>query len=449
MKRKWWLLGGCAVLLSLLVSLCFFGVRLRIAPRLVLSRALNATFEQLEERFDDSPVHLIEEAMDREGRQSASLQLQTEQDLLGIIRYDMHLHTQLRPNRIQAEGSVIAGGKALDLALYLDDTFAAVSSKSLVEGSYYGITYDTFSENIRSLQLLNALIGEKTISGWEDSVSALDEAMSRDLTMPEWETEDVVSALYGILALEPRVSRIDAPAGGAVKTDAVMFRATGQEIAKLVEPHRAEVAPELLRVIDEWKADASACVEAVFLLQKGKLMQIQLDLVSSASTVRMTACPGNTPATEPMTLEIVTQTGEDRSRLSLKVETVSYEAAYQERLDITQTRNGLQHALSLDYSYDLSTGEMDLTILRDGNKAQLRLNLEGGEDSLTIRSQDVSPLLNLFLKMPMESPAICTLTVSPGREVAVPEYRDLKQWSMEDLFALLTGFGGLLGLEIP
>jgi hypothetical protein len=92
---------------------------------------------------------------------------------------------------------------------------------------------------------------------------------------------------------------------------------------------------------------------------------------------------------------------------------------------------------------------MDLSILRDTDKAQLRLNLEGEGDALTIRSQNAAPLLNLFLKKPMEAPAICTITLSPGREVTVPEYRSLDQWSMEDLFALLAGLGGLLGLKLP
>lgn len=447
MKRKWWLLGGGAVLLSLLLSLCFFGVRVRLAPRLVLSRALGTALEQLEERFADSPVHLFAEAIDPEGRQQATLQLETEQKTLGIVRYDMSVQTQLAPCRILAAGTVVTGGRALDLSLYLDGNFAAVSSQSLVEGSFYGITYDSFSQDIRGRQLLAALIGESTISAWEGSVSDLDTAMSRDVTLPKWGTEDIISALYGVLALKPQVSRIDTPAGGSAKTDAVIFRATGQEIAAAAEPYRGDLSPELLSLIDEWQADASACVEVLFLLHKGALMEIQAVMTSVAVNTRIYVTLGTDPRTGPLNLVIITEAGEDSSNTVLKIETTSDETAYRETFSLSTTANGEQSTFSADYTYDLSTGEMDVTILRDTDKAQLRLNLAGEGESVTITTQDITPLLNLFRETPATGPAICTMTISPGTEISVPEYRNLDQWSMEDLLTLLEGFGGLLGLD--
>ncbi len=452
MKKKWWIFGG--VLAALLLSLCFFAVRLRIAPRLILSGALGTALEQmeeqqLEERFEDSPVQLIAEAMEQEGRQRAEFQLETEQGLLGVVRYDMQLQTQLNPCRVLAKGTVITGGKALDLSLYLDGDYAAVSSESLVEGSYYGITYDTFSRDIRDRQFLAALIGEKTISDWEASVSALDQAMSRDIKLPEWETEDIVSALYGIMALKPRVSRIDTPAGAAAKTDAVIFRATGREIAELAEPYRQQLTPELLAMIEQWRTDEAAFVQVTFFLHKGALVEVHLVMETSLEQTTVFATLGTNPGSGQLALEIMTESGENTGRTRLEIETVSDGETYGEKVRLTQNKNRVQTRTSLEYAYDLSTGEMDLTILRDGDKAQLRLNLAGERDRVTITSQNVTPLLNLFLKKPLESPAICTLRVSPGDDVAVPEYRNLDQWSMEDLFALIKGFGVLLGVQLP
>ena len=157
MKKKWWIFVG--VLAALLLSLSCFGVRLRIAPRLVLSRALDNTIAQLDSRFEKSPVHLLANALDSQGRQQARLKLETEEKHLGPVVYDMTLQTQIGPNRIRADGAVITGGKFLDIQLFLDENFAALASQGLLEGRYYGITYETFSRDLRDRQLLTALLG--------------------------------------------------------------------------------------------------------------------------------------------------------------------------------------------------------------------------------------------------------------------------------------------------
>ena len=174
MKRKWWILFAVPVA-ALLLGLCFFGVRLRIAPRLVLSRAVDNSLAQLDSRFERSPVQLLTKALDSQGRQQAALKLETESKHLGPVVYDLALQTQTGPNRIQAEGAVITGGKVLDIQLFLDENFAALASQGLLEGRYYGITYETFSRDLRERQLLTALLGEGTIADWEENLSALEE----------------------------------------------------------------------------------------------------------------------------------------------------------------------------------------------------------------------------------------------------------------------------------
>lgn len=448
MKRKWWIVGAAALAAALL-SLCFFGVRVRLAPRWVVSRALGTVLTELDSRFEKSPVHMLTSALDREGRQKADLQMETQLEYLGIVRYDMHLNTQLRPCRVQAEGTVVTGGKALDLSLYLDGDFAAVSSKSLVEGNYYGITYDSFSQDIRSRELLAALIGDKTISQWEQSVSKLDAAMSRDVKLPEMDVEDMVSCLYGVLTLKPQVSRVETPAGAAPYAYAVTFEASVQEIVQAAENYRDQIPAEITAWLDRLKTDSEASVKVVYLLSKGDLVQIMLELDALGEYARLSLSLGVDPAISELNADLITKAGDEDCRIRMELDTVSDDESYQERLHIVQTQNHVSKEFSLDYTFDLSTGEMDLSILRDDKTAQLQLNLKGEGDTLTIHSQNVTPFLNLFVKKPLDHPAICTLELSPGGEVAVPEYRNLDQWSVEDLFALLTGLGGLLGLKLP
>lgn len=449
MKRRGYMILLALVLVSL-VCVGFFwdAIAVRIAPRLVLGNAIAEAFEKLEDRFEDSPIHLLEDALDPRNQQ-ASLKLETKDKYLGTVCYDMALRTQLAPNRILAQGNVITGGKMLDLSLYLDKDFGAVASEGLVGGNFYGITYDTFSRDIRSWQFLAALIGEKKISEWEESTRNLGAIFSQELILPEFTAEDIQKALYAALALKPQVERVSTPAGGAKWTDTVSFVTTGQAIAQAAEPYRSELPPEILSLIEGWKQDPQAFVKITFFLYKGHLVEVHLNFEDSEGTARMFVTLGKNPEKSPLSLDFTQEKGEDLSIIRLKIETFSDDVAYREKINLTRSRNGVQRNLSADYSFDLSTQEMDLTLVRNDQKARVRLNLQGEGESLTLRSQDITPLLNLFRKKHLENPAICTLTLSPGEPISVPEYRNLDRWSAEDLLEILAGLGGLLGLKLP
>ena len=448
MKRKWWILGGVA--LTAAISLCFFGVRLRIAPRLILSRCLSSVITQLDNRFEKSPAHLLSAALDPQGKQQANLKLETEAKHLGTVVYDMTLMTQTAPNRVLAEGSVITGGKALDLSLFLNESFAAVSSQGLVSGRFFGINYETFSRDIRDRQLLAALIGDETITGWETSVASLQERMETELEMPEIHPEDIRTALFGVLALKPEISRQEIVlADGICTAYAVSFQASGAEIAAAAEPYRSELKPEVLQWIDSMQQDPEASVKASFCQYKGKLVQITAGLQNADEYTEILLHLGNAPEENAISLEIEIRAGEDLNRYSLQIMTEADAESYQEKLYFVHTENGRKKSFILDYQWDLSSGDMNLEIQSDGKKTEQRLNLTGEGESFTIRSQNIRPFLNLLMKQERVSPVICNLTVSPGREVEVPEYRNLDQWSAEDLFSLLGGLGGLLGLKLP
>jgi hypothetical protein len=122
---------------------------------------------------------------------------------------------------------------------------------------------------------------------------------------------------------------------------------------------------------------------------------------------------------------------------------------YQEKLYFVHTHNGRKKSVILDYQWDLRNGDMIFEIHQDAKTTQQRMNLTGEGECITIRSQNIRPLMNLLLEQEVTTPAICTLTISPGSTVSVPDYRNLDQWSAEDLFSLLGGLGGLLGLQLP
>ena len=449
MKRKWWLVAASA-LAALGISLCFFGVRVRIAPRLVLYGALNDAFDQLEARFEDSPGHMLLDVYNPQGFYRADLQLETKMALVGPVRYDMDMQIQLQPRRVLGSGTVYAGKKALDLSVYMDGDFAAVSSEGLAEGNLYGICYDTFSQDVQRKDVLSFLIGEETLAGWEKSVSSLDAFMSRETALPQLSRSDLRAALFAVLTLDPQVSREKLRGNGEQSSvHAITFRATGRQIAEAAKPHREELSPEITAWIDQIKDDPEFYIEAVFYLNRGTLVQLQASLKSSEGSCQITAGLGEPDERQVLSLIFEIAEGEKQARFVLSVENTVNREAYQEKIQFSATKNGMDQTYCVDYTYDLSSGEMDMNLTKNGKESRIRMHLAGEGEKLTITTQDITPLLNLFREKPMKTPAVCTLTLMQGTEIAVPEYRNLDQWSLEDLWTLIKGLGSLIGIHLP
>lgn len=63
--------------------------------------------------------------------------------------------------------------------------------------------------------------------------------------------------------------------------------------------------------------------------------------------------------------------------------------------------------------------------------------------------QIITPDLDNLLGWGSGKVRACTMTIAKGAEITPPGYKNLSQWSLEDLLVLLSGVGSLFGLQIP
>ncbi len=426
-KRRGMVAFICILALVLCIYLLAEEIAVHGAPRLVLSWAIQDRLDTLEAQFANSPVQLLIPILDPQLCQRIDLRLDTRQSLLGSVHCDLRLDTQGSPKGLLAQGKVSAAGRTLDLSLYLNGEYAALSEKNLLGGNYYGITYDLFSQELRSHGLLALFLGQERMRGWEQSVEALREHMEDPMTLPAWDMAQVRTALLGILALKPQVADGE---GGHTLT----FRAQGSELAELAEPYRSQMAEPIKKLLNALKNDTDSHLAGTFFLIKGKITQLEgtLHLDDQDHRIRVQFQDQSTAVQlhTPQGLWSLTVTLEFREGTCREAGTLI-------------TPQGQE--TSWAYTWDPDSGELRLKL----NDAQIRMTLTQAGEGITLYTQDLSALLAALTQKAPEEAAICTLTIAPGSSVTAPAYRSLGQWSGEDLLVLLQGFGWLLGLQLP
>lgn len=421
------LLAVVLILLAVVILCALFWdtIALYVAPKVVLTSALTDAWEKLEERTEGSPLRILAEGYDPDGKNTTLLKLQTSDNVLGQVDYDMTVQTDLNSNQVLASGEITTGGKGLGVEVYLDSDFMALTSGDLLQGGYYGITYDTFSTDIQKFSLLTLLAGESTIAKWEASVSALQEYMNRSHALPqlpELTEEDVRLLMLGILALKSDTTTETVTIGGeSLKCRTVTYSATGAQVG------------EILKQLMETGAAEKGTVTASFYLYENTLVRLDISGKAGTDSVELSLILGKDAAVNDLSLTMSkTEKGEQTS-LDLTASTRRTGARYTETITIG--------GASISYDFHTSTGDMTLNL---PDRTGIVLNLTEGENGFVVKTQDFAKLLGFESTKTFD----CMMTVSKGTSIAIPGYKNLDQWSWEDLLVLLSGFGSMLGLNL-
>ena len=433
--KLWWILASFLVAAAVLLAVFWDAVSVLLAPKSVLTGALTHSAQQLEARFSGSPVLVLGKGLDPEGKQTIQLQMDKTEPLLGSVHYDMTVQTRMAPKQILAQGAASTGGKNLDLELYLDGNFAAVSSGELLDGDYYGITYDRFSQDIRSNSVLAFLLGEDTISEWEDKVNHLQETMSGSIEIPDFSQEDLRMAMMGLMALKPTVHwETVGLTGGERECCCISFQIGGDVILAATDYAGIELPLQL---------DESSQLTAVFCLADDCV--VRMDLQLTGKTPAKLSLVGDTDLISDTLLVEYTMPGKEGDQfLHLKLDTISSNTLYTEEVTIqTEEDRNVVH-----YSWNPQTGDGRIQRSNETEEYAVNLNLQPTDQGFSMKTEDMEALLAVLGEGTDEEDTPCTMTVAKGSSFDTPEYKNLDQWSMADMLALLGSVGKLLGLNV-
>lgn len=427
------LLAVAAVILAVVF---WKSIAIYLMPKAALTTALSNTVSQLDERFRYNPIRNMLGVYDREGRYTAQAELKTSNDLLGEITYDMTVQTDMSGHQLMAEGTAAFSGQDLALALYMNGDYMAVSSDELLNGNYYGITYNTFASDLESFPLVKYLIPGTTVQKWEESLKSLQNLMNRSYEAPEITESDVRMLFAGILLLDSKVDREEVLLNGQTYAcHKITYSAGGKEVKEV-----------LSHILDTSGAD-SAEITACFYVHQNIVVKLEIAGAAGENRVSYVLTLGENALTDVLTLTEERFEKGETCHVTLTVDTQLSGYHYMENLDMVRTANGIKQSDSITYDWDSGSGDM---IFGWNNGMPIRLNLTQNEEGIRLISEDFAQLTALLLQSEKETSAEISgiVTLSKGSSVEAPIYKNMDTWSMEDLITLLTGIGSLIGFQI-
>lgn len=421
------------ILAGILTAVFWNAISVYLFPKMVLTDAVSHTVAQLQQRFEGDPALMLVRYLDEEGHQSIHMDADVSDPLLDNIHYDMQIQTE--PHRFLAQGIVQTGQRNVDLSVFMDPDFMAVSSDNLVNGSYYGITYRSFSQDIRSIPLLGWMIGESVLQKWNDSVMSIQSRMEKGYNVPRIPNineEDFQKLLLVLVAAPSDVQ----------KTTIILQH-------KPVECHRIAYSVSGTEVLNFLKTylkigenASSAAVDAAFYLCDNTLILADLT-IQTDKTYHVELEFGKQCLTDPLTA-IVSEEASDRNiRILVKTERKE-NGKLHEYWDISGWG---ERGTVLSYDWDPNTQQM-LASIDEG--PGILMHVSETEAGLRIETRNLSELFRSVLHSDAKTPARSAkgvLVLNRGTQFETPEYKNLDKWSMDDFWALLEGVGGLIGIS--
>ena len=210
-KFKWLMIVLPLVLaVSVAAAAAWEPLMMRFAPEAVLSSAWEKTAEKLDKRSEGSPLDVISDA-GRDWAKNGELAVDVAADI-----YGQEISAQLLVQSVQAKQQAAASasvnfmGEEVKANFYLDKNSAALSVNPYLDGTYYGVTFDSFREDLAA-SVLGQYLDEEEAAELEESISQL-----RDNIRSKTDTEALLAPYKKIV--ESYIDSLELTTGEAEKT---------------------------------------------------------------------------------------------------------------------------------------------------------------------------------------------------------------------------------------
>lgn len=438
MNRKW---VGKMTLLLLAILLLFFilgwkHLAVHIAPKAVLYSALTKAMEQLQPRFENSPLAILQRVADPDGKYSVNVAIQTYNDDLSNLEYRMKFQTDASKQQIAIEGIAGLPETGMGFSCYLDTDFMAFSSEKLLCDQYYGITYSSFLEDVQGISLLNFFISDTMISQWDDYLQEVPlsiKNVSSVICLPRISEQDVDKCILSVLALPCQLERISLSAEQEVwDCDSLTYSFDGEKMNQFLRQNIFPKASE---------------ISVTFYLYRNSLVKALVKYTASEQCLLLEGFWGQEPSVNDLS---VTGTWRVDNITKYYLATASLiKNDMDEWVLKCVEEEGEDDSGEFQISYAEDTGCVLLST--DEKEEPISFFLRKQENGCQILIENLSKFisfLDVSFPLIMENEnSTAEISFHRGSQIIKPQYKNLNEWSIEDFWTLLTSLGSFVGIQ--
>lgn len=399
-----------------------------IAPKLVLYSALNHSFVCLEERWEKHPMNLFSQILGGDGEYSAEIDLYAPDLVCGFSGVSGNVDMDYDNKQIKLMGSTISDDDCCNVGFYLDREMAAFHSEKLDSDLFYAVAYDTFSEDIRNIPLVSLFSDMPIFVQWESALQAMKAAMNitaphnYNLNIP---IQSIREFLKVFLLLPCKIERSDS------------WLNTGFSCCKITYSldDRTSVMLEKFGI---GLKDVLEGGKVSFILHRNHLVQVHAEAEINREIYMVTLMTTENPAF-------------GKAQLSISGNTTDAVA-------VTVSSNQGKQVLSEIWEVSFEGRTVYASISYSGSCSYVTLCSEDKKTAFTIRSTDsgicfsTTDLMGLFSLLKPEKiydkSISCSAIVRKGERIAVPKFKYLREWTLDEFAGILTVLAPVFGWKL-
>lgn len=406
-----------------------------IAPKMVLQSALRETVCELENRFDGHPLMVLAELLDEKGRYCADLELTFPDPLWGISQYRGDLQIDFSDHRIKTQGIVINEEDSHRFSVYLDREIAALQTDQMDNEKFYAVEYDSFSSDLKSIPLLSYFLENSLLSKWESGLGKVEELMGKTVPTPgriQISPEMIEGVLKGILLLPCRVERSDCWLDSRYSSCKITY-SLDERTKMLLERGGVRLNPEL----------EEATVS--FILYRNSLVQINAEAVVGSEVKECCFFLMEDATVGKAGLKYSVSRQGEANEISVSLSSNRGKESLTESWDISWNADGRSNSIDLDYTWQSDSGKL---FLKNAEGKGAFFVMKTTDNGLLFSSDDFMSLPAIFDSEKNKSSLLRmsgTVILRKGSPVAVPDYKPLKECSLEEFAGLLMVLAPVFG----
>lgn len=471
-RIKWWHITIPVVLVVVIVAVLLLGpFFIYLFPKTVLAKAFAETANDLSVRAEGTPLTVMRKAYDETQKNTVKVDCCIFQQMLGELCIEMDAKVDSSINQSQIGIQLGMMGQEVDMNLYMDREVAAVNMDMLTGDDYYGIYYDTFSQDIRNNEFMFETIGEENVEVLEEAVDMVDQLMGLEAITPEQQAESLKKYGEVILAFaeekDVQVGKAEVSVDGKNKNcKTVAFSITREEYAELMLQliDIAETDPMMIyyyksfsmdfecekwqdeldkfrEELEDFEDDGEECV-FTFYLHGGKVVQVDVAYEEPDNKWLVCVNFGSNAAVEDIIISGEFAEDEDENSFEITLSTEKEDDVITETLHIVTQEDGDDpYELELGYEWDRESGDLRLRFQEEEISCELDCILEELENGYRFSIPAVEDLIESMGEDTKAIEMSIDITMTTGAEIEVPEsIKDIAKMTGMDLMSIASIF---------